>query len=74
MPNLIERLSGFRFIDPHFDGNTVLSKYFGKGNWVESVESDMEAIRKDSMELASDTEAVNFLNGEDDLIGRSGSP
>lgn len=60
-----ERLVAFRLISPDFDGTEVLEKYRVTGKWNINQKKDMNDIRKDSEEFATDEEAKNFLTGDD---------
>ena len=67
MSGWFERLSDFRLVDPDFDGTEVLKKFYTTGKIKYNGKSDMDKIRKDSAEFASDEDAKNFLTGSGQL-------
>ena len=61
----LERLEGFRLIEPEFDGNAVLTRYFKIGGHHFQLEPDIEKIRRNYSDFPSEEEAIKFLMGED---------
>lgn len=62
----LERLGDFRLVEEDFDGDGVLARYYRTGGYQLKLEDDIDNIRKDYGEFASEIEAIKFLrNGSD---------
>ena len=60
----LERFIDFRLIDPEFDGTAILTRYISTGSIVAQGSQDIQNIRKDYCEFATDEEAIAFLKGD----------
>lgn len=54
----------FRLVEPEFDGNAILKRYISSGIVVTQGSRDIQNIRKDYCEFATDEDAIAFLKGD----------
>lgn len=60
----LEIINNFR-LDPKFDGNEALARYYRTGRYDTNSQPDINKIRRLSEEFESDEDAINFLRNKE---------